>query len=190
VKYDASNVPPHVWAALRDADRWGPEQHGDELAPFAMMVAELNPRHVLEIGVRKGGTAAVWHGLSTGYVIGMDLPGDSFNEKRAHELWEAYPRYWGMLHDSHTLEALAEVKRRLVGEPLDLLFHDGDHSAEGVRKDFEMYAPLVRKGGIVAFHDIVDHPACAVKPFWDSLQGDKVEFNIHAPWGGIGAIRC
>jgi predicted O-methyltransferase YrrM len=34
------------------------------------------------------------------------------------------------------------------------LFIDGDHSYDGVRQDFEMYAPLVRPGGLVAMHDI------------------------------------
>jgi predicted O-methyltransferase YrrM len=38
---------------------------------------------------------------------------------------------------------------------LDFLFIDGDHSYEGVKKDFEIYSSLVRKGGIIAFHDIV-----------------------------------
>jgi hypothetical protein len=38
------------------------------------------------------------------------------------------------------------------------LFIDGDHTYEGVRRDFEMYSPLVRKGGIIAFHDIYPGP--------------------------------
>jgi len=46
----------------------------------------------------------------------------------------------------------------LNGEPLDFLFIDGDHTYEGVKRDFEMYSPLVRNGGIIAFHDIVKHP--------------------------------
>jgi len=46
----------------------------------------------------------------------------------------------------------------LKGTQLDVLFIDGDHSLEGVRQDFLAFAPLVREGGIIAFHDIVpDH---------------------------------
>jgi len=44
------------------------------------------------------------------------------------------------------------------GGELNFLFIDGDHTYEGVRKNFEMYSPLVRRGGIVAFHDIVPRP--------------------------------
>lgn len=187
---DETTIPPKVWRALRDADRWSPEQHGDELAPFAAMVAEAKPRNVLEIGVRRGGTVAVWHGIAMGRVIGIELPGDAFNEARQHELARIYPRYHGVLRDSHEPEALVAVKDRLCGAPLDLLFIDGDHSLEGVAKDFEMYAPLVQHGGFVAFHDIAPHPdSMGVHHFWRELQGDKLEFNIGAPWGGIGAVR-
>jgi predicted O-methyltransferase YrrM len=41
--------------------------------------------------------------------------------------------------------------------PVDLIFIDGDHSYEGVKQDFEIYAPLVRSDGLIAFHDILEH---------------------------------
>lgn len=34
-----------------------------------------------------------------------------------------------------------------------LLFIDGDHSYEGCRRDADLYLPLVKRGGIVVFHD-------------------------------------
>jgi hypothetical protein len=34
-------------------------------------------------------------------------------------------------------------------------FIDGDHTYEGVSKDFSLFSPLVRKGGRIIFHDIV-----------------------------------
>ena len=57
-----------------------------------------------------------------------------------------------------------------------------------------MFRPLVRPGGIVAFHDICDHPrvpACKVKAFWDSLDLPGKEEIVTEPavWGGIGVIR-
>jgi predicted O-methyltransferase YrrM len=57
--------------------------------------------------------------------------------------------------DSHSIDTLNKIKRILNGKKLDFLFIDGDHSYKGVKKDFEMYSPLVRKGGIIAFHDII-----------------------------------
>ncbi len=40
-------------------------------------------------------------------------------------------------------------------EPIDLLFLDGDHSFDGVARDFRDWAPKVRAGGYLAMHDVV-----------------------------------
>jgi predicted O-methyltransferase YrrM len=42
---------------------------------------------------------------------------------------------------------------RSIGRPIDFLFVDGDHSYEGVIKDWELYYPLLSKNAFVAFHD-------------------------------------
>jgi predicted O-methyltransferase YrrM len=36
---------------------------------------------------------------------------------------------------------------------IDILFIDGDHSYEGVKKDWELFSPHVSEFGIVVFHD-------------------------------------
>jgi predicted O-methyltransferase YrrM len=36
---------------------------------------------------------------------------------------------------------------------IDFLFIDGDHSIAGCKKDYQLYAGKVRKGGFIAFHD-------------------------------------
>jgi hypothetical protein len=66
-----------------------------------------------------------------------------------------------------------------------------------VRRDYELYSPLVRPGGIVAFHDIVDGAESAVGEvprFWRELRAtahDPVE--IVESWSqggfGIGVVR-
>ena len=42
----------------------------------------------------------------------------------------------------------------VVGGPVELLFIDGDHSLEGVRRDAEIWLPRVMEGGLVMFHDV------------------------------------
>jgi predicted O-methyltransferase YrrM len=97
--------------------------------------------------------------------------------------------------DSHDLKTLKIVKEILGGKKLDFLFIDGDHTYKGVKMDFEMYSPLVRKGGIIAFHDIVPHPpesGCEVSKFFNEI---KYSYRFHEivkdwnqRWAGIGVI--
>jgi hypothetical protein len=37
---------------------------------------------------------------------------------------------------------------------IDYLHIDGDHSYEGVKKDFELYSSIVSENGIITIHDI------------------------------------
>ena len=46
-----------------------------------------------------------------------------------------------------------EAAARITG-PIELLFIDGDHSYEAVRRDAELWLPRVMEGGTVMFHDV------------------------------------
>lgn len=47
-----------------------------------------------------------------------------------------------------------QVTQSDIGGPLDFVFLDGDHSEQGVQKDFHLIAPWVKSGGLIAFHDL------------------------------------
>jgi hypothetical protein len=61
---------------------------------------------------------------------------------------------------SRSPRTLERVRRALGGRGLDLLFIDGDHGYEGVKHDYVTYGALVRKGGIIALHDICGDSGC------------------------------
>jgi predicted O-methyltransferase YrrM len=95
-------------------------------------------------------------------------------------------------HDPHTLRSVRDLEGAV-----DLLFIDGDHGYDGVRADFENYAPLVKPGGLIAFHDIVPHvdPSCQVDRLWNKLRNvyETREFvdsddDVNGGWAGIGVI--
>ncbi|MCX6327723.1 MAG: class I SAM-dependent methyltransferase [Bacteroidia bacterium] len=48
-------------------------------------------------------------------------------------------------------EAVEDVKK--LTNKINFLFIDGDHNYEGVKKDWDLYCPLLQKGSIIAFHD-------------------------------------
>ena len=100
--------------------------------------------------------------------------------------------YWGSSHDISMLET---VQEKLNGTLVDFMFIDGDHTYDGVKKDFEMYKHLVKPGGWVAFHDIKDtefhrNANCRVDQLWSELQGVKHKFiDRTSDYGGIGFIQ-
>jgi len=64
--------------------------------------------------------------------------------------------------------------------------------------DFEDYAPLVKEGGFIAFHDIVDSKwqrsqNCGVIDFWKEVSKKYNHFEIIDPsdkaWMGIGVLE-
>lgn len=48
-------------------------------------------------------------------------------------------------------DVLPELRKHT--ESLDFLFIDGDHNYDGVKKDWSLYSPFLKKGSFVAFHD-------------------------------------
>lgn len=176
-----------------------------ELISFLNIVRKNPPRRLLEIGTAKGGTLYMLSRVASGdaQIISLDMPGGRFG--CGYSFW-SIPLYKSFATgkqrielvraDSHDPGTLEKVKRILNGGELDLLFIDGDHSYDGVKRDFEMYSPLVRKGGLIAFHDIVPHPQepqCQVNRFWKeiSLQfgGEEIVSDPHQNWAGIGYLR-
>jgi predicted O-methyltransferase YrrM len=181
-----------------------PKQVPTELIQFASMIANKKPRSVLEIGTNRGGTLFVLCRLANPFanVISLDLPGGKFGGGyRWFQalLFQQFPSRGQRLHlirdDSHKLDVRERVAAILHDQKLDLLFIDGDHTYQGVRTDFEMYSPLVRAGGMIAFHDIVQHPAdleCGVCDFWNEIKiryrHEEITENSNQGWAGIGIL--
>jgi predicted O-methyltransferase YrrM len=153
-----------------------------EIVGLGKLLQELAPKRSLEIGTNYGGTLFLLCALSPAdaEIISLDLPFGEFGggyPSRRIPLYRQFPRSGQKLHllraDSHAAETRARVLRILGGAQLDYVFLDGDHTYGGVSRDFEMYAPLVRSGGIVAFHDIVTYNAssrCEVATFWNEIK--------------------
>jgi predicted O-methyltransferase YrrM len=87
------------------------------------------------------------------------------------------------------------VKALLGGQGLDYLFIDGDHTYEGVKCDFGMYGPMVRKGGLIAFHDIAEglpEMVGGVPRFWQEVKSqyrhDEIIENRDQGGYGIGVL--
>lgn len=166
---------------------WDALQKPGEFACLIAIVQTLGPNPVIvEIGCDAGGALYVWRELSN-RVIAIDLPRADFSSGKRLEQHGA-PVIIGDSHDPSNLELLKEN----LPDPIDFLFVDGDHTYEGVKRDWDMYSPLVRKGGIVALHDVCPsaEPKCKVDVFWKELDYRHKVSLISEPTncGGIGIV--
>jgi hypothetical protein len=94
----------------------------------------LNPV-VVEIGVWHNAQKPFYRELLNAEHIGIDISG--------------HP---DILGDSRSAITVEKLRVRLAGRPIDLLFIDGDHAYDSVRRDYELYAPLAKY--LIALHDI------------------------------------
>jgi predicted O-methyltransferase YrrM len=157
-----------------------------ELAKFLDLIIAHDPKVIYEIGVSLGGMlwamAMALQGERT--FVSIDLPGGPFGGSgitpdeignlvlEANSLCDVIV----IRGDSKTVELPKEIP-----DP-DLIFIDGDHTFSGVLGDWNRYMPLVKKGGIVAFHDIVEHPPetiVEVKQLWDLIKKDPGYGSTH-----------
>lgn len=174
-----------------------------EFLEFASIVQRQKPKAFLEIGTRNGGTFFVLCRLSDpqAIVISLDLPGGQFGGGYTpfqipviRRMKSPGQRLHLLRTDSHKAEAKLRTEHALKGSQLDLLFIDGDHTYEGVKRDFEMYSPMVQAGGLVVFHDIVEIPGpeFGVHRFWNEVksgyQHQEIIENPKQGWGGIGVL--
>jgi predicted O-methyltransferase YrrM len=61
---------------------------------------------------------------------------------------------------------------------VDFLYIDGGHTLDVVRKDISLYLPLVKKGGIVCFHDFNSYyfPDVTTAVWEETLRGSFAQF--------------
>jgi predicted O-methyltransferase YrrM len=184
-----------------------PQQVSNELRSLLSLLESDPPRVVLEIGTGRGGTLFLFAAVAQADAVLVSIDAATtegvFGGRRAYrrraQLYRALgapgQRVVFIAADSHRDETHREVEAALRGRPIDLLFIDGDHTRAGVEADFRMYSPLVRKGGLVAFHDIVPGPAehvGGVPVFWQHVRDpSSLEFVDDWEQGGCGiGVLC
>ena len=182
-----------------------PLQNSYEILRLLKILQKDKPKYILEIGTASGGTLFLFSRAiaEDAVIISIDLPGGKFGggyPKWKIPLYKAFAlpkqKIYLIREDSHNISALNKIKRILKGKKLDFLFIDGDHTYNGVKKDFEMYSPLVDKEGKIAFHDIVPHPIemnTKVKVYWNEIKRkyeyEEIIEDMKQDLWGIGLLK-
>jgi hypothetical protein len=138
----------------------------------------------VEIGVDEGKSFYVASKLAKPGVlrIGIDIndPGEAFvkGEKVSIGRRDFFKQEGlvGLGKDAFFVHGDADIFAKVFKQPfVDLIFIDGYHNYASVRKDVDMWLPLMKLHAVMLFHDYIDPNSDGVKPVVDETFGDKVE---------------
>lgn len=131
------------------------------------ILVKLYPiQQYLEIGVHNGTSMSyiVNQNWKPVQCIGIDLVSsteryarDSISMARSEQNITKLNMSNSIIHllkgSSQSESMVKTVETALLSRPVDLLFIDGDHEFAGVERDFLLYSPLVKVGGLIVFDD-------------------------------------
>ena len=204
-KYGSKFNVPFQFQGRRHFSTIGPSQVMKEITKLYELIKSENPKTVLEIGTDKGGTLYLWcqAAAEDATILSIDLSSRSRYSPQRRELYAKFIKSTSQkLHflpfSSHDPSTVDKATALFGGKQIDYLFIDGDHTYEGVKSDYYMFNDMVKKGGLIAFHDIKTvREDCGVRELWEEVtkemnKADYWEYaeNDYGPLGaGIGVIR-
>lgn len=183
-------------------------QHIPEFERLLDIYYNLQPSNILEIGSLMGQSLKHWihYSVKGSTVISIDLPVRSFcgpgdprcviQESAIQNEWPTWAKanntkLYLIQSESQQPAAKTQVQNILKEKLLDFIFIDGNHFYEYVKQDFEMYSPLVKKGGVIAFHDIGAREEGTVDRLWNEIKQNYKyeEITLHPnKEKGIGVL--
>jgi predicted O-methyltransferase YrrM len=186
----------------------GATQKITELSPLISLLKKRKLKTIVEIGTERGGTLYAWCKIAQpdAMIISIDLPGGAFGGGYSLSDVKKFRKYkrknqtlYFLRKDSHKQATKKELMKKLNGQKIDFLMIDGDHRYTGVKKDWQLYAPLVKQNGLIALHDILFHPKvpeCKVDKLWKEIKTnykhrefiDRGDDRGWGQWGGMGII--
>lgn len=178
---------------------YGIQQVRDEIKKFVEIIIYHGYRDsILEIGLGHcGSTHVLWRCLFN-KVVTIEKSYDRIREfgknmRSYYDKWIFENEKSRFLIGYSNEPIIVANSRKLLLAGTDVLFIDGDHRYESILTDWLLYAPLVKIGGIVAFHDSLVTNISGAAQFLNELSngfidGKKYKINqiIESNCAGIG----
>ena len=142
-----------------------------EMEVLKREIEKLQPGAIyVEIGVDEGKSARVAHEYAHPDVFKIFI---DIHDPTPRGPWMEKEGMVGINKRGFYIHGDADLFANLFLMEIDLLFIDGHHDYESVKRNTEMWEPLVKNyGGVILFHDY-DHPE--TKKWLDEHYGKKIE---------------
>ena len=155
------------------------------------IIFEVEPDYIIETGTFKGGSALYWAHTLEGMrfhdsrVLTVDIM-NHLVDAPIDPLWDEYVEFF--LGSSTADSIVSEIASRVTGKRT-IVFLDSDHRAHHVKRELELYAPLVSPGSYIVVEDthidalgtqpaIEAGPLAAVEEFLASEAGKDFERDV------------
>lgn len=184
------NLPDHLISNWDKALEFKIQQKKEEWLQFLTILDEHKVKNVLEIGSYDGGSTMSFSLIcDTLYTIEFIDPRYDVNKMKDNCSFT-------YIQGNSGLPEIVELVHKMTDTKFDLLFIDGNHVGEFAGDDFLNYYDMVRPGGLVALHDIIDSTYhqkfnILIYKVWEELKKKYKHIEIKEPpfeWGGIGVI--
>lgn len=164
-------------------------QYPNQFSKYLKHISNKEINSYLEIGCRWGGTfiitSEVLKKKSTEiklYCCDLIEKSEILNEYSKHQNFE----YLNI--------SSFDLDKNILNQDIDLIFIDGDHTYDGVKKDFEV--SLNFKPKYIVFHDIASVVCSGVVKFWNEIKEKYTYFefidqydDVAGNFLGIGVIE-
>jgi predicted O-methyltransferase YrrM len=186
----------YQWGRRKFGQHW---RYADITTALCSAAMAVRPKTYLEIGIRRGRSAAVVGALCPDCAIyGFDLwlPGYAAEPNPGPDFVRGELRTAGHTGDvtlisGDSKKTVPAFLREHPGLFFDVITVDGDHSVSGAARDLANVLPRLKVGGVIVFDDICSAPALARVWRWFVQEDDRYrswEFT-DADAGIAAAIR-
>ncbi len=181
-------MPRELWQFCGKGLRFW--QYPNQLAGLICLLRQREARSYLEIGSRWGGTCEILDSLLRAGC--PELRSYAVDVIEEPPLLQQYRQGRAV---TYVQGSSADVETWLrLPEQIDVVFIDGDHSWEGVKRDFNMAMKLCPQ--TVIFHDTASDACPDVRRYWSHLReifADTHEFHeqyesVRGSFLGIGVV--
>lgn len=161
---DFQTVCDEAWRCVRDTPGYLVERE----ARFLMLAAACAPAAgaILEIGSFKGRStvalAYVAQHYRVGRVVAVDphtspsrTDPDLGSQGSSYDEFNENLRRAGVADSVDCRRSFSQEVARTWSQPIRLLWIDGDHEYEAVKRDFALFRPHLAPGAILAMHDVL-----------------------------------